>query len=101
MNPFPSFIYSLVINIRKPVFIIELILFWIYRMNTNICTYDNPATMCRECWQDGKLICSYSYTFFSFEKCQIPVKNFFFGANIGIWIEGQIIGNSEAIGSNY
>ena len=24
-----------------------------------VCTYDNPSTMARECWQDGLLFCHY------------------------------------------
>ena len=24
-----------------------------------VCTYDNPSTMARECWQDVRLLCHY------------------------------------------
>ena len=26
----------------------------------SVCTYDNPATMRRECWENGKLVCAYT-----------------------------------------
>lgn len=63
-----------------------------------VCTYDNPATMCRECWQDGKLAASYS-TSLIFQKGAWPPPAFRFhmGANIGPWKEGQMIGNPDAI----
>jgi len=47
------------------------------------CTYDNPSTMSRECWQDKKLICSYSAMLFltgAIEKA--PNSAIFFGANL-------------------
>ncbi|MCB1886602.1 MAG: hypothetical protein KDH20_03245 [Rhodocyclaceae bacterium] len=63
-----------------------------------ICTYDNPATWHRECWQRGKLICSYSYRLLSpFAEHPIPADRFFFGANIGPWKPGQLIGDAEAM----
>ena len=60
-----------------------------------VCTYDNPATMCRECWQDGELLHSYSLALME----QKGPKYFFFGANIGAWKKGQMVGDSAAIGS--
>ena len=63
------------------------------------CTYDNPATMCRECWQDGKLLCSYSsMLMMSKESWPPPPHKFFFGANIGDWKTGQMVGDRSAIG---
>lgn len=65
---------------------------------TKVCTYDNPATMQRECWRDGTLFCAYSYELFFLPEWTLPPKLFFFGANIGPWREGQIVGDAEAIG---
>lgn len=63
----------------------------------SVCVFDNPATMARECWQDKKLVFSCSYlTLESFTKKAIPAKYFFYGANIGPWKEGQLIGDNEA-----
>ena len=66
----------------------------------SVCTYDNPATMSRECWQDGKLLCKYSAVAME-QKNQWPPppEKFFFGANVGDWNAGQIIGDSAAIGN--
>lgn len=65
----------------------------------SVCTYDNPATMARECWQNGKIICHYKATLLQpYAKEPIPAEYFFFGANIGPWKEGQIVGNNAAIG---
>jgi hypothetical protein len=58
------------------------------------CTYDNPATMRRECWIDGRLICSYAMEVFLREMGAAPI---FFGANIGDWKTGQLIGDKDAI----
>ena len=55
--------------------------------------YDNPSTMCRESWQDCKLL--YRYYFAALEE--IPSYLYFFGANIGKWKAGQIIGDVGAI----
>lgn len=62
-----------------------------------VCTYDNPATMSRECWADGKLICSYSYLLYMLPEWPVPGKFYFFGANVGPWNSGQLIGDSEAL----
>ena len=62
----------------------------------NCCTYDNPATMARECWQDGQLIVKYDSTLF-FLHYPIPAKLYFFGANIGPWKTGQLVGNKKAL----
>ena len=60
------------------------------------CVYDNPATMARECWQDGKLVCHYKADLFALKE-PIPARKFFFGANIGDWVTGQIVGDKEAM----
>lgn len=62
-----------------------------------VCTYDNPSTMKRECWQDGKLLVFYDYKLFFMEQFPIPADKFFFGANIGPWREGQLVGDKEAM----
>lgn len=60
----------------------------------SVCTYDNPATMSRECWQNGKLLCSYSMEILQpFAREPIPGEYFFFGANIGPWNTGQLWGD--------
>lgn len=66
----------------------------------SVCTHDNPATMARECWQDGKLLCSYSWLLLieAIKGQHIPYDKFFFGANIGPWKAGQIVGDPSAIG---
>lgn len=66
----------------------------------NICTYDNPSTMRRECWQDGKLLCSYSYRLLGSQKgvAQPPPDRFFFGANVGPWEAGKFhVGDVSAM----
>ena len=70
-----------------------------------VCTYDNPATMRRECWQDGKLIRAYSVQLLlralgPNESQPIPGKYLFFGANIGDWREGQFVGDEAAMTPN-
>lgn len=67
-----------------------------------VCTYDNPATMARECWQDGKLICHYEFQLLQpFAKDPIPEKLFFFGANIGAWKPGQMVGDTSAMSNAF
>lgn len=69
---------------------------------TKVCTFDNPAIMHRECWSDGKLVVSYDFKLLKpFAKIPIPAELFFFGANIGEWNEGQIIGDPDAIGKEF
>ncbi len=65
-----------------------------------VCVYDNPATMRRECWQNGTLLCHYSASYLiglEFGTKPIPGNQFFFGANVGKWQSGQVIGNSDAL----
>ena len=62
------------------------------------CTYDNPETMARECWKDGRLICHYgAELFLQHEVQKIPPDKLFFGANIGPFKLGQMIGDPEAM----
>jgi hypothetical protein len=58
-----------------------------------ICTYDNPMYMLRECWQDGELVCSYEIE----GRRLVPNNLFFFGANIGDWKTGQLVGDPNAL----
>lgn len=67
-----------------------------------VCTYDNPATMARECWQDGQLICHYTMEALmrkpnNWERQPIPREYLFFGANIGDWATGQCVGDLAAM----
>ena len=63
-----------------------------------VCTYDNPSTMARECWKDGRLLCHYQAILLPpFAKEPIPADVFFFGANVGEWHEGRIVGDSSAM----
>jgi hypothetical protein len=64
-----------------------------------VCTYDNPVSMVRECWQDGVLLCHYSQKVLApLAKEPIPPEHFFFGANIGPWKKGQLVGDVAALG---
>lgn len=63
-----------------------------------VCTYDNEKNFYRECWQDGKLLYAYSNSILPCcSKNPIPPEYFFFGANIGKWVTGQIVGDAEAM----
>jgi hypothetical protein len=65
-----------------------------------VCTFDNPNTFRRECWQDGRLICSYSASILPpYALKPIPGEHLFFGANIGDWKTGQLLGDATAIQS--
>ena len=67
----------------------------------SVCTYDNPTTMNRECWQDGKMICHYAFNLLPpFAREPIPANLFFFGANTGEWEMGKLVGDAEAMSSN-
>lgn len=61
-----------------------------------IVTYDNPATFYRECWQDGELIYALSASCIITENYP-PAELFFFGANVGQWVEGQHFGDLDAM----
>jgi hypothetical protein len=63
-----------------------------------IAVYDNPATECRECWDDKVLHYSVSHRLL-LDKHPIPARFFFLGANVGPFIPGRIIGDREAIGN--
>ena len=64
----------------------------------SVCTYDNPQTMQRECWADGRLLCAYDAGILEpVAKHLIPSQLFFFGANVGPWETGQLIGDPSAL----
>lgn len=67
-----------------------------------VCTYDNPDTMARECWQDGRLVCKYDASLWllkrpAWQTQPVPPEHFFFGANIGDWKAGQLVGDASAM----
>lgn len=63
------------------------------------CTYDNPATLSRECWKDGRLVCRYTRELLiDLSTRTIPGFSMFFGANVGPWKSGQMIGDPGALG---
>jgi len=63
-----------------------------------ICVYDNVTTMSRECWQAGRLVYSYDAKLLQpFARQPVPAKHYFFGANIGPWVPGQMVGDPSAI----
>jgi len=54
-----------------------------------ICCYDNPATMSRECWSGGVLICSVNARLL----CDADFKGgswFDFRLNVGPWQMGKL-----------
>jgi hypothetical protein len=61
------------------------------------CVYDNPATMCREAWVDGRKIA------FIIAELLIPKEGFFEAANdyvlreYGAWETGKISGDKDAL----
>lgn len=69
-----------------------------------VCTYDNPATMHRECWRDGVLLCSYSAELLLSKPLRgnqpIPGRLFFHGANVGDWKAGRLVGDALALVGN-
>lgn len=60
------------------------------------CVYDNPDTMQRECWQDGRLVRGIDAVLL-LEPRAIPDGRLFFGANIGPWNKGQMVGDAAAM----
>lgn len=64
----------------------------------SVCTFDNPATWQRECWQDGRLIYALSADFYFLREWTVPADRYFFGANVGPWKTGRMVGDASAIG---
>lgn len=63
------------------------------------CTYDNPATMCREAWRDKRLIAHVTAEFLFHHPHGFRFV-IHMGLNVGDWKEGQKIGDPEAIGES-
>lgn len=64
------------------------------------CTYDNPLTMMRECWQDGRLQAAYPMELYCLREW--PLHNYghvyHFGANLlPDWKTGQMAGDPAAM----
>ena len=59
-----------------------------------VCVYDNPI-MRRECWENGKLV--YAIDALLLLQKGGPGFPIFFGANIGKWKTGQIVGDLKAM----
>ena len=55
------------------------------------CEYDNPTTMCRESWEDGKLMTHIPMILF-FVKRMNPIPN-----NVRPWKTGELIGDKTAL----
>lgn len=58
------------------------------------CTYDNPLTMMRECWQDGERVCAVAREVLE-DGRNIPAPQTF--DNITPWKSGQHIGDLSAL----
>ena len=63
-----------------------------------ICVYDNPATMMRECWTNGELQAAYAAKLYAYHTWPVPAFAYHFGANIGDWKAGQLVGDIAAMG---
>jgi len=60
------------------------------------CVFDNPASMARECWQDGKLLAFITSALMA-TKGFNGGKDIFFGLNVGPWKTGQLLGDADAM----
>lgn len=58
--------------------------------------YDNPATMRREAWQDGRLVCDVSAAQLETRGWE-GHRRFPFMLNVGYWSAGQLIGDRAAL----
>lgn len=61
-----------------------------------VCTFDNPDTLRRECWQDGKLVAFITAALMA-TKGFNGHRRMFFGLNIGPWKTGQLVGDPDAM----
>lgn len=66
-------------------------------MSIKTCTYDNPVTYRRECYQNGKLVYSYAANCLPPYTKTVPGELFFFGANVDDWMPGQLMGDATAL----
>jgi hypothetical protein len=64
-------------------------------MKVRVCVYDSPAGR-RECWENGTLI--YAISALLLVRKGGPGFPIFFGANIGPFETGQIVGDPKAMG---
>lgn len=62
-----------------------------------VCVFDNPATMRRECWQDGILQASYDWMTFEATGKFPPSRLIHIGASIGRWKKGHFWGDKQAM----
>lgn len=65
---------------------------------TKTCVYDNPATMAREYYEDGKLLCAYTANLLLAKEMQQIGATDVLGA--GDWKPGQKIGDPAALPAN-
>lgn len=63
------------------------------------CVYDNPATMSREFYDDGKMVCTYTAELLCSEEMRAMGFTNIFGA--GDWNSGQLIGDIRALGDSH
>lgn len=62
-----------------------------------VAVFDNPATMARECWQDGKVIAHLTADVMDAKGFR-GHESIFFGLDLGRpWETGKVVGNAEAI----
>jgi len=66
-------------------------------MSIKTCTYDNPVTLQRECYHNGKLIYAYAAKCLPPYTKTLPGELFFFGSNVEDWVPGQIIGDARSL----
>ena len=62
-----------------------------------VCTYDNPHTMMRECWQNGILQAAYAAELYELREWPLHQYGhiYHFGANLlGDWNTGQMVGDA-------
>jgi len=66
------------------------------RCGVRICVYDNPATMHREAWKDGRLVASISLALLETKGFE-GHPSIFFGLNVGQWESGKLRGDPAAM----
>lgn len=62
-----------------------------------VCQYDNPATMCRELWQDRKMIAHLSADLLCMKTRFTGDKYMHFGFDLSEWKTGKTRGDKQAI----
>ena len=64
--------------------------------------FDNPETGFRQCWSDGRLVFQIASVLLDeiYGGTAPPdlLRRFFFGADIGPWVSGRKVGDTEAFG---